>query len=95
MPKAKPTKEAIFVIFRCKDEYATSLSLMDLLVDRVILADGLNGKPLTIEHGTPLLRLIVLEHYGYKNAKRLKGIEFWVNDRKYKINKVRIKVKKL
>lgn len=83
VPKANPKKEAIFVIFRCQDGYAPSLPLTDLLADRVILANSLDGNPLTIEHGAPL-RLIVPEHYGYKNAKHLKAIEFWVDDRKYK-----------
>ena len=82
VPKTKPKREAIFVIFKCQDGYATSLPLTDLLADGVILADNLDGNPLTIEHGAPI-RLIAPEHYGYKNAKHLRGIEFWVDDRKY------------
>jgi DMSO/TMAO reductase YedYZ molybdopterin-dependent catalytic subunit len=83
VPKTKPKSEAVFVIFRCQDGYMSSLPLADLLADTVILADSLDGNPLTIEHGAPL-RLVAPDHYGYKNAKHLRGIEFWVDNRKYK-----------
>lgn len=82
VPKACPQKDATFVILRCQDGYMSSLPLADLLANTVILADRLDDNPLTIEHGAPL-RLVAPEHYGYKNAKHLKGIEFWVDERKY------------
>lgn len=58
-----------------QDGYRTSLLLKDLLLDDVILADTLDGQPLSIEHGAPL-RLVAPSHYGYKNLKHLKRIEF-------------------
>jgi len=59
-----------------QDGYRTSLILKDLLMEGVMLADSLDGQPLSIEHGAPL-RLIAPEHYGYKNLKHLKKIEFY------------------
>jgi DMSO/TMAO reductase YedYZ molybdopterin-dependent catalytic subunit len=41
-----------------------------------MLADSLDGQPLTIEHGAPL-RLVAPAHYGYKNLKHLKRVEFY------------------
>lgn len=58
-----------------QDGYRTSLLLEDLLKDDVMLADTLDGQPLSIEHGAPL-RLVAPAHYGYKNLKHLKRIEF-------------------
>ena len=49
----------------------------------VLLADRLNGLPLTLEHGAPI-RLIAPAHYGYKNVKHLSRIEFHRNDRTYR-----------
>ncbi len=41
----------------------------------VLLADRLDDLSLTIEHGTPI-RLVAPNHYGYKNIKHMKRIEF-------------------
>ena len=49
--------------------------LEDLLADDVLLADELNGEPLSIEHGAPL-RLVAPQHYGYKSLKHLAKLEF-------------------
>jgi len=59
-----------------QDGYRTTLILEDLLTEGVMLADSLGGQPLSIEHGAPL-RLVAPEHYGYKNLKHLKRIEFY------------------
>lgn len=80
---SRPRPDATFVMFRCQDGYAPNLSLTDLMADEVIFADTLNGEPLPLEHGAPL-RLIAPAHYGYKNAKHISGVEFWLDDRKYK-----------
>lgn len=63
-------------ILYAQDGYKTTLLLDDLLNEGVMLADELDGQPLTIEHGAPL-RLVAPEHYGYKNLKHLKRIEFY------------------
>jgi DMSO/TMAO reductase YedYZ molybdopterin-dependent catalytic subunit len=63
-------------VLYAQDGYRTTLLLEDLLQEDVILADTLNGQPLSIEHGAPL-RLVAPEHYGYKNLKHLKRIELF------------------
>jgi len=68
--------EITHVVLKAQDGYKTSLPLEDLLRDNVLLADQLDGKPLTIEHGAPI-RIVAPDHYGYKNIKHLKHIEFY------------------
>jgi len=63
-------------VFYAQDGNKTSLILEDLLGEDVLIADTLDGKPLSIEHGAPL-RLIAPDHYGYKNLKHLSRIEFY------------------
>lgn len=83
VPRVRPQRDATFVILRCQDGYRVSLPLVDLLADTVLFADTLNGEPLTIEHGAPL-RLVAPAHYGYKNAKHVRAVEFWRDDRQYR-----------
>lgn len=82
VPRARPQPDIHYVFFRGQDGYATGLPLADLLAENVLLADRLNGEPLSIEHGAPL-RLVAPAHYGYKNPKHLCAVEFWCNDRQY------------
>jgi DMSO/TMAO reductase YedYZ molybdopterin-dependent catalytic subunit len=81
--RARPAPGATFVVLTCQDGYAVSLPLEDLLAPSVLLADRLNGAPLTVEHGAPL-RLVAPAHYGYKNPKHLCGIAFWRDERHYR-----------
>lgn len=67
--------QATLVVLRSQDGYHAALPLQDLLADDVLLADRLDGAPLPVEHGAPL-RLVAPAHYGYKNVKHLKRIEF-------------------
>lgn len=73
---SRPNLQVAGAVFYAQDGYRTSLLLEDLLQDSVMLADSLNGQPLPIEHGAPL-RLIAPEHYGYKNLKHVKRIDFF------------------
>jgi DMSO/TMAO reductase YedYZ molybdopterin-dependent catalytic subunit len=50
------------------------VDLEDALQEDVMLADRLDGKPLSLKHGAPL-RLVIPQHYGYLNAKHLCAIE--------------------
>ena len=69
-PRAhSPAAGASFVVLRAQDGARTSLPLEDLLSPDVLLADHLDGQPLSIEHGAPL-RLIAPAHYGYKSKMR-------------------------
>ena len=83
VPRARPRDDARFIILRCQDGYRTSMPLSDLMAPDVLLVDRLDGKPLPIAHGAPL-RLVAPAHYGYKNAKHLRGIEFWRDEREYR-----------
>jgi len=81
--RARPRTDAVFAILRSVDGYAVSLPLEDLLADDVLLADGLNGAPLSVEHGAPL-RLVAPQHYGYKSPKYLCALELWRDARHYR-----------
>jgi len=73
----KPRENAKFVTFLCADGYTTSLSTEELSGDDVVLAYGLNGKPLEEGIGFPL-RLVVPEKYAYKSALWVIRITFTV-----------------
>ena len=71
----KPKAEARFVTFECADGYTTSLSLEELLGEDVLLAYGLDDKPLEEGFGFPL-RLVVPSKYAYKSALWVTKIRF-------------------
>lgn len=75
VPNACPRSEATVVAFRGQDGARTGMLLTDLLAPDILLADTLDGKPLTVKHGAPV-RLIAPAHYGYKSIKHLSRIEF-------------------
>jgi DMSO/TMAO reductase YedYZ molybdopterin-dependent catalytic subunit len=50
--------------------------------DDVLLADRLDGQPLSIQHGAPL-RIVAPAHYGYKNVKHLNRIDFLTEGSEY------------
>ncbi len=64
------------VVLRGQDGYRTSLPLSDLLAQDVLIADTMDGDPLTIAHGAPM-RIVAPAHYGYKSMKHLSRMEFW------------------
>ena len=80
---ARPATDAEFVVLRGQDGYRVGMQLKDLLAPDVLLADTLDGQPLPIANGAPV-RLVAPAHYGYKNAKHIKRIEFWRDDRAYR-----------
>lgn len=69
-----------FVVLKAQDGYKTSLPLSDLMEQNVLLADQLNHKPLTMEHGAPI-RVVAPNHYGYKNLKHIKRMEFYAEQK--------------
>ena len=83
VPNASTTGELGLAVLRCQDGYRTALPLADLLAPDVLLADGLDGKPLSVEHGAPI-RLVAPAHYGYKSAKHLRSIELRPDARDYR-----------
>ena len=64
---------ARFVNFFAYDGYQDSIDMIDAFHPQTLLAYGMNGKPLPIEHGAPL-RLRVETQIGYKSMKYLRRI---------------------
>jgi DMSO/TMAO reductase YedYZ molybdopterin-dependent catalytic subunit len=83
VPRACPRPNATLLVFRGQDGARAGLLLEDLLAADVLLADTLDGEPLSVEHGAPL-RLIAPAHYGYKSVKHLSRIEFRRDDIGYR-----------
>lgn len=83
VPEVRPEADARLVVFRGQDGNCASLWLEDVLAEDVLLADTIDGEPLSIEHGAPV-RLVAPGHYGYKNIKHLRAIEFWRDARHYR-----------
>ena len=78
--RAKPAKDARYVIQHCEGGYTTNTPLADLLRENVLLADTHLPEPLTPEHGGPL-RMVVPHLYAWKSAKWIRGLEFADRDR--------------
>jgi DMSO/TMAO reductase YedYZ molybdopterin-dependent catalytic subunit len=83
LQSAELKPEARYVVFYCMDQlrtpggsgsYYESLDLFDALHPQTILAWGMNGRALPVQHGAPL-RLRVERQIGYKNAKYIDRIE--------------------
>ncbi len=85
VPRAGPRSQATLVALRGQDGARTGMLLVDLLTPDVLLADTLDGQPLTVEHGAPL-RLIAPAHYAYKSVKYLSEIEFRLEDAGYRVS---------
>ena len=82
-PLARPDASATTVVLRAQDGARVIMLLEDLMAPDVLLADRMNGEPLSIAHGAPL-RLIAPAHYGYKNIKHLNRIDFFRSDADYR-----------
>ena len=71
--RARQTAQWIGV--RCLDDYYEYISMSDMRHPRAIFVLGMNGQPLSEDHGAPL-RLLVPQKYAYKSAKAIKRVEF-------------------
>jgi DMSO/TMAO reductase YedYZ molybdopterin-dependent catalytic subunit len=80
VPQARPQRAARYLRFMSLDGYETCIDRRDIDAD-TLLADQLNGEPLSLEHGAPL-RLVAATLYGYKNAKHVNRIEFLADYRR-------------
>jgi DMSO/TMAO reductase YedYZ molybdopterin-dependent catalytic subunit len=74
LPMLGPHVEITHLAFAGLDGFRSALTLEDALADAVLIADRLDGAPLTGDHGAPL-RLVSPQQYGYKNTKHLCRIE--------------------
>lgn len=64
---------ARFVSFYSYDDWADSIDMLDALHPQTILAYGMNGRDLPLQHGAPV-RLRVERQIGYKSMKYLRRI---------------------
>ncbi|MFI6369265.1 molybdopterin-dependent oxidoreductase [Nocardia sp. NPDC050630] len=64
-----------WIAFTGLDGYRSCVFLDDALADDVILADTLDGLPLTCDQGAPV-RLVVPALYGYKSVRHVCTIEY-------------------
>ena len=64
---------ARFVAFYSYDDWADGIDMLDAFHPQTILAYGMNGRDLPIQHGAPV-RLRVERQIGYKSMKYLKRI---------------------
>jgi DMSO/TMAO reductase YedYZ molybdopterin-dependent catalytic subunit len=65
--------EARYVIFQTVDGWYEAVDMFDVVHPQTILAYGMNGKELPVQHGAPL-RLRVERHVGYRQLKYVKSI---------------------
>jgi len=71
----EPQPEAKWVHFYCADDYFESLTIEELLEERVLFVHRMNDGPLQDPYGAPL-RLIVPYKYGYKGSKAITRLVF-------------------
>jgi len=65
---------ARFILFHTFDEWLDSIDMMDAFHPQTMIAYGMNGKTLPIQHGAPV-RLRVETQIGYKSIKYIRKIE--------------------
>ena len=71
-----PSSDATHITLQCsRGIYSESLPISVARETKTMLAYGIGGATLPLDHGFPL-RLVVPRLYGYKNAKWITGIEF-------------------
>ena len=63
-----------YLVFVGLDGYRSIVAVEDALADGVLIADQLDGQPLTPEHGAPV-RLVSPDQYGFVSTKYLCRIE--------------------
>lgn len=73
--RVHPHPACRWVVFTGLDGFRSCLPLADALAGDVLLADALDGGPLTADTGAPL-RLVAPGHYGYKSVRHVCGIEY-------------------
>ena len=78
-PALLEDQPATHLILESLDGYRVAECLEDALADDVLLADRLDGQPLTGDHGAPI-RFVTPSQCGYANIKHLAGIEVWTEE---------------
>ncbi len=80
-PALVPGTEVTHVVFGGLDRYKSVVLIEDALVDEVLLAERLDGRPLDTNHGAPV-RLVSPAQYGYVSTKHLCRIDVRSGDPK-------------
>lgn len=73
-PALLPEAHVRFLVFVGLDGYRSIVAVEDALADGVLIADMLDGQPLSPEHGAPA-RLVSPDQYGFVSTKYLCRIE--------------------
>ncbi|WP_020666354.1 molybdopterin-dependent oxidoreductase [Amycolatopsis nigrescens] len=73
--RVRPHPACAWVVFAGLDGYRSCLSLADALAEDVLLADHLDGAPLTPDQGAPA-RLVAPAQYGYKSVRQVCAVEY-------------------
>ncbi len=73
-PALRQGAEVTHVLCHGMDGWTAVLTIEDALADDVLVADHLDGRPLTAKHGAPV-RLVSPRQYGYKSVKHLCRVE--------------------
>src|SRR5215207_383084 len=81
-PALPPGTSVTHVVFRGLDGYRSVVSIDDALVENVLIAQHLDGRPLSGDHGAPA-RLVSPDQYGYISTKHLCRIEVHTAEPKY------------
>ena len=74
LPHVEADAEITHLVFAGLDGYKSALTIEDALASDALIADRLDGAPLTGDHGAPV-RLVSPAQYGYMNTKHLCRIE--------------------
>ena len=75
--RCQPTAEVRWLRLAGFDGASAVVALEDAIRDDVLLADSLDGEPLTLVHGAPI-RFVSPAQYAYKSVKHLVSIELSV-----------------
>jgi DMSO/TMAO reductase YedYZ molybdopterin-dependent catalytic subunit len=75
--RCQPAEDVCWLRIVGLDGTSATVALDDALGDDVLLADSLDGQPLTLVHGAPM-RFVSPSQYAYKSVKHLAAIELSV-----------------
>ena len=73
-PALRPGASITHVVFRGLDGYRSTVTIEDALAENVLIAQGLDGRPLDLDHGAPV-RLVSPKQYGFVSTKHLCRID--------------------
>jgi DMSO/TMAO reductase YedYZ molybdopterin-dependent catalytic subunit len=79
LSRVRPTARAHYLMVHAEHGFSSNFPLADLLDESVLLAFGMNGEPLTPEHGWRL-RLVVPKLYFWKSVKWVRSFELMQHD---------------